>query len=241
MYIKKRLETIFHRVIRRTGYDVVKCKYSKHELEIEQLLNYLNIKCVLDVGANEGQYAKNIRIGGYRNRIISFEPIQEPFTKLRQLSANDLLWDVYNMALGNFDGQTDINISGNSVSSSILEINDMHTNAAPESKYIGSQRIEIRTMDTIFAGLNIADQNIFMKIDTQGFEKNVLLGAKLTLKSIKAIQLEMSVQPLYQGEELYYQLSDYLYKEGFRLIKIVRGLTKSNGELLQFDGVFLRD
>ncbi len=241
MYIKKRLETIFHRVIRRTGYDLVKCKYSKHELEIEQLLNYLNIKCVLDVGANEGQYAKNIRIGGYRNRIISFEPIQEPFTKLRQLSANDSLWDVYNMALGNFDGQTDINISGNSVSSSILEINDMHTNAAPESKYIGSQRIEIRTMDTIFAGLNIADQNIFMKIDTQGFEKNVLLGAKLTLKSIKAIQLEMSVQPLYQGEELYYQLSDYLYKEGFRLIKIVRGLTKNNGELLQFDGVFLRD
>jgi FkbM family methyltransferase len=241
MFIKKRLETIFHNVIRKTGYDVIKCKYSKHELEIEQLLNYLNITCVLDIGANEGQYAKNIRIGGYKNRIISFEPIKEPFTKLQQISANDSRWDVYNIALGNFDGKTEINIAGNSQSSSILEMNDTHLNAAPKSKYIGSEVIEIRTMDSLFKELNLADQKLFMKIDTQGFEKSVLLGAKSILKSIKAIQLEMAVQTLYIGEDLYYQLSEYLYNEGFRLIKILRGLTKSDGELLQFDGVFMRD
>lgn len=241
MYIKKELETIFHRVIRKTGYDVVKCKYSKHELEIEQLLNYLNITCVFDVGANVGQYAKNIRIGGYMNRIISFEPIKEPFAKLQKTSAKDPRWDVYNIALGNFDGTTEINIAGNSQSSSILEMNDTHLKAAPESKYIGTEVIEIRTMDSLFKGLNIADQTLFMKIDTQGFEKNVLLGAKSTLKSIKAVQLEMAVQPLYTGEDLYYQLSEYLYNEGFRLIKIMRGLTKIDGELLQFDGVFMRD
>ena len=241
MYIKKRIETIFHRVIRKTGYDVIKCKYFKHEQEIEQLLNYLHIGCVLDVGANEGQYAKIIRIGGYKNRIISFEPIKEPFMKLKQISANDSLWDIYNIALGNFNGETEINIAGNSQSSSILEINAAHINAAPESKYIGKEIVEIHTMDSLFKELNVSDQPVFMKIDTQGFEKNVLLGAKSTLKSIKAVQLEMSVQPLYKGEELYYQLSDYLYLEGFRLIKIIRGLTKNDGELLQFDGVFMRD
>jgi FkbM family methyltransferase len=241
MYIKKRLETIFHNVIRKTGYDVVKCKYSKHELEIEQLLNSLNTTCVLDIGANEGQYAKNIRIGGYKNRIISFEPVREPFAKLEKLSVNDVLWEIHNLALGDSDGQTEINISGNSVSSSILGIRSSHTDAAPDSKYVGTQKIEIRTLDSLFTKLKIADQNIYMKVDTQGFEKNVLNGAKQTLKYIKAIQLEMSVQPLYEGEDLYFQLSDFLYKEGFRLIKIVRGLTKSNGELLQFDGVFMRD
>jgi FkbM family methyltransferase len=241
MYIKKRLETIFHNTIRKTGYDVVKCKYSKHELEIEQLLGSLNITCVLDVGANEGQYAKNIRIGGYKHRIISFEPVKEPFGKLEKLSLNDKLWEVQNMALGDSDGQAEINISGNSVSSSILGIKSSHTDAAPESKYIGTQKIEIRTLDSLFAELKITGQNIYMKVDTQGFEKNVLVGAIQSLKYIKAIQLEMSVQPLYDGEDLYFQLSDFLYKEGFRLIKIVRGLTKSNGELLQFDGVFMRD
>ena len=103
------------------------------------------------------------------------------------------------------------------------------------------KKIEIRTLDSFYNELKISDQNIYMKVDTQGFEKNVLEGAKQTLKYIKAVQLEMAVQPLYDGEDLYFQLSDFLYMEGFRLIKIVRGLTKSNGELLQFDGVFMRD
>ncbi len=240
MYLKKKLETIFHRLIRKTGYDLVKCKYSKHEQEIEQLLISHQFTCVLDIGANEGQYAKEIRIGGYKNRIISFEPIAVPFAKLRQKSANDASWDVYNIAMGDTNGKAEINIAGNSVSSSLLDINKTHTDAAPDSKYIGKQAIEIRTLDSIFNELKVKDQKIFMKVDTQGFEKNVLLGAKSVLKSISAIQLEMSVQPLYTGEDLYFQLSDYLYKEGFRLIKIVRGITKSNGELLQFDGVFLR-
>ena len=220
---------------------MVKCKYSKHELEIEQLLKYLHIECVLDIGANEGQYAENIRIGGYKNMILSFEPIKEPFEKLKELSAKDSLWDAYNFALGDYDGQAEINISGNSVCSSILDLLDTHIEAAPQSKYIGFQKIEIRSIDSIFKELNIEKRIIFMKIDTQGFEKNVLLGARSSLKSIKALQVEMSVQQLYKGEDLYYQLSDFLYNEGFRLIKIVRGLTKTDGELLQFDGVFMRD
>ncbi len=241
MYLKKRLETIFHRTIRKTGYDVVKCKYSKHEQEIEQLIISLNIGCVLDVGANEGQYAQNIRIGGYKNRIISFEPLKEPFEVLKQMSANDPKWDAFNMAIGDTNGKAEINIAGNSVSSSILAINNTHTDAAPASKYVGKQTIEIHTLDSLFKNLHIESPNIYMKVDTQGFEKNVLLGAKESLKKIKAVQLEMSVQTLYEGEDLYFQLSDFLYKEGFRLIKIMRGLTKANGELLQFDGVFLRD
>lgn len=241
MFNKKRFETIFHRVIRKTGYDLVKCKYSKHELEIEQLLKYLNIECVLDVGANAGQYAENIRIGGYKNRIISFEPIQGPFAELKAKSSKDLLWDVYNIAIGDYDGQTEINVSSNSVCSSILDLLDAHIEAAPQSKYVGSQKTEIRKIDSIFKELSIENSVVFMKIDTQGFEKNVLLGAKGSLNSIKALQVEMSVMQLYKGEDLYYRLSDFLYNEGFRLIKIVRGLTKQNGELLQFDGVFMRD
>ena len=241
MFLKKRVETIFHRIIRKTGYDLVKCKYSKHELEIEQLLKYLNIKTVIDVGANQGQYAKAIRIGGYKHRIISFEPLKEAFEKLRKVSSKDPMWEVYNMGLGNSDGETTINISANSVSSSILEISDTLIEAAPQATYVGSQPIVIRTLDSLFKELNIAPENIFMKIDTQGFEKYVLLGGRATLPSIKAIQVEMSVQHLYKDEDLYYQISDFLYQEGFRLIKIVRGLTKSDGELLEFDGVFMRD
>ena len=131
MYLKKRIETIFHSVIRKTGYDIVKCKYSRAELEIEQLLSLMQIGCVLDIGANEGQFAKHLRIGGYKKKIISFEPIKEPFIKLAKLSVKDQLWEIHNMALGDHDGQAEINISANSVSSSLLGMQNSHLEAAP--------------------------------------------------------------------------------------------------------------
>jgi len=241
MYLKKRLETIFHRTIRKTGYDVVKCKYSRHELEIEQLLKYYGISTVLDVGANVGQYAKYLRIGGYRNKIISFEPLKEAFDKLEKLFENDRNWVGYNIAIGDFDGDSEINVSDNSVSSSLLDIKDSHLKVVPNSVYIKKQKIEVHKLDSLFSTYNISDHKTFMKIDTQGFEKNVLVGAKNTLQHIDTLQIEMSVQPLYEGEELYFQLSDFLYREGYRLIKIIRGYTKADGELLQFDGVFRRN
>lgn len=241
MYIKKHFESIFHNIIRKTGYDVVKTKYSKHELEIEHLIKAYEICTVLDVGANVGQYGKHLRIGGYNKRIISFEPIKEVFLKLNKLSANDPNWDVFNIALGDYVGESEINISGNTVSSSIREMKNIHVEAAPESAYVSKQIIEVKTLDSLIDRLNIKKENIYMKIDTQGFEKNVLLGANNSLNFIDTLQLEMSVQPLYDGEDLYYQISEFLYAKGYRLIKIVRGHTKCDGELLQFDGVFRRN
>lgn len=241
MYLKKRLETIFHNTIRKTGYDVVKNKYSKHELEIEHLIKAYQICTVLDVGANIGQYGKYLRIGGYQNNIISFEPIKEVFLKLEKLSSKDPQWDVYNIALGDFDGDSEINISENTVSSSVREMKSTQIEASPESAYVSKQKIVVRTLDSLIQELNIKRENIYMKIDTQGFEKNVLLGAANSLKFIDTLQLEMSTQPLYDGEDLYYQLSEFLYDSGYRLIKIIRGHTKPDGELLQFDGVFRRN
>ena len=142
--------------------------------------------------------------------------------------------------MGDTDGQIEINVSGKSVSSSIGEIQNTHIEAAPSSLSIKKEVIEIHRLDTIYSSFQLSGKNILMKIDTQGFEKNVLLGATESLKYIDTLQLEMSVQVLYHGEDLYYQISEYLYNLGFRLIKIVRGLTKENGELLQFDGVFRR-
>jgi FkbM family methyltransferase len=241
MYLKKQLETYFHRIIRKTGYDVVKCKYSKHELGIEELLKVYQIGAVLDIGANIGQYGKYLRIDGYENQIISFEPIKHVFTKLEAAIRNDAKWKAYNFAIGDYDGISEINISGNLVSSSIMPIKEAHIEAASDSAYISKEEIEVKKLDTIFNDLDIKDKRIYMKIDTQGFEYKVLKGAFDSLKHIDTLQIEMAVQPLYEGEELYHKISDFLYGQDYRLIKIVRGLTKANGELLQFDGVFHRN
>lgn len=240
MHLKKQLESYFHRIVRKTGYDVVKTKYSRHELGVDELLKAYQIETVLDVGANVGQYGKYLRIDGYRNNIISFEPISGVFQKLESNISKDKRWKACNFALGDFDGKSAINISKNLVSSSLMDINSTHIEAASDSAYVTKEEISVKKLDSIFEDLSLKNQRLFMKIDTQGFEYKVLMGAVNSLKYIDTLQIEMAVQPLYDGEELYYKISEFLYGMDYKLIKIVRGLTRENGELLQFDGVFHR-
>jgi len=240
MYLKKQLESYFHRIIRKTGYDVVKTKYSKHELGVDELLEYFKIETVLDIGANIGQYGKYLRIDGYKNDIISFEPIKHVYSQLEANIRKDSKWIAYNYAIGDFDGSSQINISQNIVSSSIMDIKASHVEAAADSVYIAKEEIKVKKLDSIFDEMGIKNKRIYMKLDTQGFEYKVLQGAINSLKYIDTLQIEMAVQPLYEGEELYYKISDFLYQMDYKLIKIVRGLTRENGELLQFDGVFHR-
>ena len=77
---------------------------------------------------------QSIRNAGYTERIISFEPMSVEYTQLLGQSSQDSKWDVApRMAIGNIDGEVDINIAGNSGSSSILAMLDLHRQAAPES------------------------------------------------------------------------------------------------------------
>ena len=82
---------------------------------------------------------------------------------------------------------------------------------------------------------------VYLKIDTQGFEENVLKGAESSLNHIDTIQLEMSLIPLYRDEPLFDEMYHFLYQKGYRLIAIEAGFTdEETGQLLQFDGIFHR-
>jgi FkbM family methyltransferase len=107
-----------------------------------------------------------------------------------------------NVALGDAQENGTINIAGNSFSSSIYNMLPTHLASAPESKYIGQERIRIETLDSIFDSHCSNQQDILLKIDVQGFEEKVLAGAKNSLPFINTIQLEMSLTPLYDGELL---------------------------------------
>jgi FkbM family methyltransferase len=111
------------------------------------------------------------------------------------------LWNVYpRCALGDHDGEVEINIAGNSESSSILPMLESHLSAAPESAYEGKEIVPIKTLDAV-AGQYLKDaQAPFLKIDTQGFDWLVLDGARDTLPQIKGILVELSLVPLYGGD-----------------------------------------
>lgn len=213
------------------------------EARMARLLAHHDIDLVLDVGANTGGYALSLRDAGFHGDILSFEPLEQAYAELTQAAATDARWYIApRMAMGAEDGEIVINVAGNSVSSSVLPMHDAHAQAAPLSRYVGSQRVPLSRLDSVSHAVLTADRKTLLKIDTQGYEMPVLLGATALLPHIRGIQLELSVIPLYEGQTLYRETIDWLAGQGFELWNLIPGfLDESNGRLLQFDGIFFRN
>jgi FkbM family methyltransferase len=193
------------------------------------------------VGANIGLYAHGIRHNGFNGRIISFEPLSNAFAQLENLANNDTNWLVENYALGDFNGETEINISENSVSSSILDINNEFMKIVPESRFIGHEKIKIRTIDSIIDDFYNAGNKLFIKIDAQGFEKNIIEGAKRSLDKVEGFQLELSINHFYKNSIDFFEMLNYMNSLGYRLVSLETGWhNNSTGEMMEIDGIFLK-
>jgi FkbM family methyltransferase len=236
------LRKLIHRIARGIGYDIVGYQPRKHPLARRtKLLESYNINLVLDVGANIGQYGQELREIGYKGKIISFEPLSMAYKVLSDTTKSDDLWVAHNFALGDKEDSAMINVAGNSYSSSLLDILPSHLKSAPESKFIGKEEIQTKTLDSIFPSIHTKTDNVYLKIDTQGFEKNVLKGAGNSLHNIDTIQLEMSLTPLYKDELSFIDMYQLLYQKGYRLVAVEPGFTdEDTGQLLQIDGIFHR-
>ena len=201
----------------------------------------LELDLIFDVGANTGQYGKKIRKAGYSGTIISFEPISSAYLKLLETSKSDPKWLVHKRsAIGNINGTSEIQVSSNSVSSSLLAMADAHLIAAPESLYETRETVEVETLDKIGPAYMQGHQIIGLKIDVQGYEMEVLRGSREVLSKIDFIQLEMSLTELYKEQVIYFEIDEYLRNFGFTLWGMIPGFRDSrNGRLLQYDGLYV--
>jgi FkbM family methyltransferase len=121
---------------------------------LNSTLHSFGIDLIVDVGANAGRYAMGVRSGGYKNRMVSFEPLTEAHALLTANPSEDALWAVYaRCAVGNQDGEIELNVSGNSASSSILPMLVAHSDAVPESNYVSAERTKIMRLDSVFCSL----------------------------------------------------------------------------------------
>jgi len=237
--IKKTIKKLF----KKLGFDLTRYNpASSQNARILEFFSIYKIDTVLDVGANIGQFAMGLREFGYKGRIISFEPLSEAYSHLLINSKNDPNWIIApRMAIGSEEGKKTINISGNFVSSSILKMTNIHIKGAPESAYVGSEEIYIDKLDNIWKTFFKNKDNIFIKIDVQGYESQVLKGATNILSKIKGIQIELSLVPIYENQLLFRDMLDYITILGFELWDILPGFRdKQSGKLLQFDGIFFR-
>lgn len=208
----------------------------------QKLLKHYKIDKVLDVGANSGQYATQLFQIGYKGKIISFEPVKQVFSVLQKKASQKKNWTVFNYGFGNKTEECIINISKNTYSSSLLDIMPSHIKGAPESEYISKEKVQIKTIDTVYSELIKDKDVVLLKIDVQGFEKNVLDGAKKSLGKIKGIQLEMSIEELYKGEMLFVDMARFLKEHNFNLQSLENGFfDNESGKLLQVDGIFFKE
>jgi FkbM family methyltransferase len=226
-----------------SGYD---CRQLNQDdfsnYQLTYYLNQHNINIVFDIGANIGQFAQELRSTKYSGDIVSFEPLSDAHSHLAKIAKNDDKWRVHaRSAVGDFTGQIQINVAGNSVSSSVLPMLDAHSSAALGSAYISSETTPISTLDSVASDYLKENSRLFIKIDTQGYEWQVLEGAEKTLKLACGLHLELSLVSLYGGQRLWRDIVERLDLEGFDIWNINKGFTDSrNGRVLQIDATFFR-
>ena len=236
------MKHVLRRLLNRAGVDVVRYAPVPHHLARRaHLLRRFAPAVILDVGANAGLYGREVRQCGYRGRIVSFEPLSTAYAALAAEAARDGAWETVNAALGAAPGRAELHVSANSWSSSLRPMRDVHLAAAPDSRYVGREVVRVETVDSAFGRHVRPGERVWLKIDTQGHERDVLAGAAASLARIDTVELEMSPVGLYEGDALFTEMFDWLVARGFACVHLQPGLYDPADErLLSVDGYFRR-
>jgi FkbM family methyltransferase len=207
---------------------------------VRDLIDFIadrEIDVVIDVGANIGQFGESLRAGGYRGRIVSFEPIASAFRALSKRAQEDGNWEAHHCGLGAAPGTATLHVSGLSVCSSILNLTDV---ASLHDKRIAVDRTEeiaIRTLDEIAAGIS---GRVLLKVDTQGYERQVIEGGRQTMPRLLGILLELPIIHVYEGEWQFHEAIKFMDDAGFVPAQIlpVNYHTVDNVSAVEFDCLF---
>ncbi len=202
-----------------------------------------NIDTIIDIGANIGQTRDLLRENGFNGDIISVEPLPSLQDMLQEKAKTDPKWQVLEpLALGDHNGECEINISESSDMSSLLPASKELITALPRTNVTGKATIPMKTLNTLYQELNLENKRVFIKMDTQGYEMKILECAKETLDKIIGIQVEMSLFPLYEGEVLFDEVIALLKQNGFTPHMLIEtNFSRKLKRQLQIDGIFFKD
>jgi FkbM family methyltransferase len=201
-----------------------------------------SIDLFLDIGGNSGQTGKALREYGYHGKIISFEPLPEPYALLQQAASGDLQWVVApRMAVGRKACMITLNQSLVSEMSSVLPPAADLVRAMPSAATDRKIEAPMSTLADIIHSMCQETHRVFVKIDTQGYEHEVLLGLDPLWDRVAGFHLEMSLFPLYEGEVLFDQLITLLKGHGLEPYMLYdTAFSRTLKRQLQLDGVFFR-
>lgn len=232
------------RLSRKFGYDIAPFPGgANHWPRLVSLFRKHNVDCVFDIGANVGQYAGALRKNGYSGRIVSFEPLTTAHADLTARAASDPAWEIApRTAVGAATGETAINISPESDMSSILPLDATAHERLASTRATGSETVPVTTLAAALQAHAGGAARVFVKSDTQGFEDRVLAGIGDAWDRITGIQLELSIQPIYEGQPDHLPLLEQLAAHGLRPHLVIPGYwSRHYDRMLEYDVVCFRD
>jgi FkbM family methyltransferase len=231
-------------LVRRLGFDIVRYPNLTGSIgpHLLAVFERMRIDCVLDVGAHWGEYAALLRSSGYKGQIVSFEPVSSSVEKLRELSAGDPHWNIQHIALGSRPGIAEINVSRDSDLSSFLATSPYARAEFPDATDLeGGEVVEVRRLDEFLEEWNsIAGRRFFLKLDTQGWDLQVLEGAHGSLDRTFGIQSEVSVKAMYVGSPSYLDALKTFQDLGFELTGVFPVNRDRNLRVIELDCVLVK-
>jgi FkbM family methyltransferase len=199
-----------------------------------------NIDTLIDVGANQGQFALAWKRFYPQSKVFSFEPVPETFQKLKTNTSGQKNIEVINMGLGNASGTLTIYKNGHSHASSFLKVSGFQKEHIPETSMEQGEEVIVSTLDIMLPTFQPLGKSV-LKLDVQGYEKEVLSGGGKVLRKIDYLIIEMSFQPMYEGETLFDEMNEFLKKMGFSIVAPLGFLQMNDLQIPQIDFLYKRN
>lgn len=207
-------------------------------VEHEPVLQNLECSCVVDVGANRGQFALAARRAFPQAAIHAFEPLEEPARAFQKVFADDPNVDLHICAIGPQAATGTIHVTRDDDSSSLLPIG-----ATQAGMFPGAAEKELRQVTVLPLSQALGETRLpsgsLLKIDVQGFELEVLKGCEDLLDRFSHLYIECSFVELYERQALAHQVIAWLAQRNFRLTG-VHNLYSRHGTAIQADFLFSR-
>ncbi len=201
-----------------------------------EVMSDIGIDVVLDVGANDGGFGRDIRDRGYKGKIISFEPNPAVFHRLKRAIACDPLWSAHLLALGENDGEATLSIASNDAMSSLKSLTSYGESTG--AKVLDTEKVSIARLETFLAENPGLTKNAYLKIDTQGYEMEVMRGAGQALNHIKVVQAEISLVHTYAEELDWIEMIQWMRNRGFEVATAICN-SRVGAQVREFDFVFV--
>lgn len=227
------------------GYEIARLPPVGETLhaQLAGLLPRMGIDLVLDVGAHWGEFGGRLRDAGYRGRIVSFEPAADAFNRLALRTEADEVWTPIRVALGRAPGTMTINVPEGSDFASFLTPNAMSLERFPQSRVIAREEVEVARLDDVYPELVARlprRPRVFLKMDTQGWDLEVLAGAAVCVSDVVMLQSEVSARPIYEGMPDYLAALAEMRQLGFDVTGLYPVSRDAEFRVIEFDALLIR-